>query len=112
LPNHSNNYSPLFKLLCGRKNWDGSGGNGHALEHYQETKFPLCVKLGTITKDGADVFSYAEDEMVTDPLLDQHLRHWGIEISDQKKTEKSIAEIELDINKQVHDNHMTNQSRD
>jgi len=42
-----------------RKNWDGSEGNGHALEHYNETKYPLCVKLGTITKDGADVFSYA-----------------------------------------------------
>ena len=56
-------------LLCGRKNWDDSGGNGHALEHYNETKYPLCVKLGTITKDGADVFSYAEDDMVTDPHL-------------------------------------------
>ena len=31
--------------------WDGSGGNGHALEHYERTKHPLCVKLGTITRD-------------------------------------------------------------
>ena len=61
----------LQKLLCGRKNWDGSGGNGHALEHFNETKYPLCVKLGTITKDGADVFSYAEDDMVTDPYLEK-----------------------------------------
>lgn len=61
-------------LLCGRKNWDGSGGNGHALDHYNDTKYPLCVKLGTITGDGADVFSYAEDDMVTDSLLDQHLK--------------------------------------
>ena len=61
-------------LLCGRKNWDGSGGNGHALEHFNETKYPLCVKLGTITAEGADVFSYAEDDMVTDPLLAEHLK--------------------------------------
>jgi ubiquitin carboxyl-terminal hydrolase 5/13 len=61
-------------LLCGRKNWDGSGGNGHALEHFNETKYPLCVKLGTITSEGADVFSYAEDDMVTDPHLAKHLR--------------------------------------
>lgn len=29
---------------------------------------------------GADVYSYAadEDEMVTNPLLSQHLAHWGI----------------------------------
>lgn len=38
------------------------------------------VKLGTITPHGADVYSYApdEDDMVTDPLLAQHLEHWGI----------------------------------
>lgn len=54
---------------CGRKLWDGSGGNGHALQHYEETgsKYPLSVKLGTITPSGGDVFSYApeEDDMVS-----------------------------------------------
>ena len=24
-------------LLCGRKNYDGTGGNGHALAHYETT---------------------------------------------------------------------------
>lgn len=38
-------------ILCGRKNWDGSGGNDHAVEHYNLTKYPLSVKLGTITAD-------------------------------------------------------------
>lgn len=38
-------------ILCGRKNWDGSGGNNHAIEHYEQTKHPLAVKLGTITAD-------------------------------------------------------------
>lgn len=38
-------------ILCGRKNWDGTGGNNHAVEHYKETAYPLAVKLGTITAD-------------------------------------------------------------
>ena len=31
--------------------WGGTGGNNHAVEHYQETGFPVAVKLGTITAD-------------------------------------------------------------
>lgn len=38
-------------ILCGRKNWDGTGGNDHAVNHYRETGYPLAVKLGTITAD-------------------------------------------------------------
>lgn len=40
-------------VLCGKWFFDGSGGNGHALEHYRETSYPLAVKLDTITPDGA-----------------------------------------------------------
>ncbi|KAJ4982310.1 hypothetical protein NE237_033147 [Protea cynaroides] len=87
-------------ILCGRKNWDGSGGNNHAVEHYKETKYPLAVKLGTITADleGADVFSYLEDESVVDPLLAQHLAFFGIDFSSLQKTEMTTAEKELDQN--------------
>lgn len=41
------------KVLCGRRYFDGSGGNNHALLYYQQTGYPLAVKLGTITPDGA-----------------------------------------------------------
>ncbi|XP_043810896.1 ubiquitin carboxyl-terminal hydrolase 14 isoform X2 [Manihot esculenta] len=87
-------------ILCGRKNWDGSGGNNHAIEHYKETKYPLAVKLGTITADldAADVFSYPEDESVLDPLLSQHLAFFGIDFSSLQKTEMTTAERELDQN--------------
>lgn len=65
---------------CGRKNWDGSGGCGEALVHFQDTNqlYPLVVKLKTITPETADVFSYAEEEndMVKDPYLKKHLQHW------------------------------------
>lgn len=38
-------------ILCGRRNWDGTGGNNHAVEYYKEKGYPLAVKLGTITAD-------------------------------------------------------------
>ncbi|XP_052206730.1 ubiquitin carboxyl-terminal hydrolase 14 isoform X2 [Diospyros lotus] len=87
-------------ILCGRRNWDGSGGNNHAIEHYNETGYPLAVKLGTITADldAADVFSYPEDESVLDPLLGQHLAFFGIDFSSLQKTEMTTAERELDQN--------------
>ncbi|KAK7405177.1 hypothetical protein VNO78_06376 [Psophocarpus tetragonolobus] len=87
-------------ILCGRKNWDGTGGNNHAVEHFQETGYPLAVKLGTITADleAADVFSYPEDEGVLDPQLAQHLAFFGIDFSSLQKTEMTTAERELDQN--------------
>ena len=73
-------------FLCGRKFFDGTGGNNHALEHYQATGYPLAVKLGTISGDGkADVYSYAEDDMVEDPHLKQHLSHFGINMEGMQK---------------------------
>ncbi|GAB6019409.1 Ubiquitin carboxyl-terminal hydrolase 13 [Chamberlinius hualienensis] len=88
-------------ILCGRKFFDGSGGNNHALEHYKKTGHSLAVKLGTITVDGADVFSYAEDDMVEDPYLKQHLAHFGINITELEKTDKSMIELEIDINQKI-----------
>ncbi|KAF9672881.1 hypothetical protein SADUNF_Sadunf11G0090400 [Salix dunnii] len=98
-------------ILCGRKNFDGTGGNNHAIEHYKETSYPLAVKLGTITADleaaeltmgmycgSLDVFSYPEDDSVVDPLLAQHLAFFGIDFSALQKTEMTTAERELDQN--------------
>ncbi|KAM7250829.1 hypothetical protein ACFE04_022712 [Oxalis oulophora] len=109
-------------ILCGRKNWDGTGGNDHAVEHFKETGYPLAVKLGTVTADLeqaggtfssiscncslsrisysfiSDVFSYSEDESVIDPLLAQHLQFFGIDFSSLQKTEMTTAERELDQN--------------
>lgn len=56
---------------CGRKNWDGSGGNNHAIDHFKATGHGLCVKLGTITAEGkASVHCYkCNDEEVLDNNL-------------------------------------------
>ena len=92
---------------CGRANFDGSGGAGHALKHFQSTRgagggvgYPLCVKLGTISSHGGDCYSYApdEDDSVEDPLLGAHLAWFGINIMSQEKTEKTVAELSVDLN--------------
>ena len=90
----------------GRRHFDGSGGNGSALRHYEAMKahgkhYPLVVKLGTISANGADVYSYSpdEDDMVEDPYLAEHLRHWGINMVSMEKTEKSMAELQIELNK-------------
>ncbi|XP_012943911.1 ubiquitin carboxyl-terminal hydrolase 5 [Aplysia californica] len=88
-------------ILCGRKFFDGSGGNNHALEHYREVGYPLAVKLGTITGTTADVFSYEEDDMVEDPYLAKHLAHFGINMAALEKTDKTMTELEIDINQKI-----------
>jgi len=37
----------------------------------------------------ADVYSYPEDDMVIDPLLADHLAHFGIDIMSMKKVKMS-----------------------
>ncbi|VUZ55985.1 unnamed protein product [Hymenolepis diminuta] len=88
-------------ISCGRRFWDGSGGNNHAIEHYERTKYPLAVKLGTITPTSAEVFSYPEDDMVTDPLLSQHLTHFGIDMQRARKTDQTVAELEIAANERL-----------
>uniref|UniRef100_A0A914W0Z9 Ubiquitin carboxyl-terminal hydrolase n=1 Tax=Plectus sambesii TaxID=2011161 RepID=A0A914W0Z9_9BILA len=89
-------------IKCGRKQYVGPGvvteGNEHMRQHYQQTKHPLVVKLGTITATDADLYSYDEDESVTDPNLAAHLAHFGLKMTDQEKTEKSTLELTLDLN--------------
>lgn len=62
------------------------------MEYYERTRYPLVVKLGTITPNGADVFSYAEDEMVEDPRLSEHLAHFGINVASMSKVRFSCVE--------------------
>ncbi|RLN71279.1 hypothetical protein BBJ28_00015097 [Nothophytophthora sp. Chile5] len=87
---------------CGRQNWDGSGGCGAALTHFADTGgiYPLAVKLGTITAEGGDVYSYApdEDDMVNNPLLARQLTHFGINVNNLRKTDKSMDELQVGLN--------------
>ncbi|KAH9959709.1 ubiquitin carboxyl-terminal hydrolase 14 [Russula compacta] len=86
-------------LGCGRQIHGGLGGNGHALAHFKESAHPVCVKLGTITPEGhADIHCYACDESRIDPELVLHLANFGINVQTQKKTEKSMTELQIEHN--------------
>lgn len=52
-----------------------------------------------------DVYSYAEDNMVVDPYLSQHLEHFGIDIMKMKQTEKTMVEMEIQYNLDVSEYH-------
>ncbi|KAG0141602.1 hypothetical protein CROQUDRAFT_110388 [Cronartium quercuum f. sp. fusiforme G11] len=86
-------------LGCGRPQFGGAGGNGHALQHYRDTGHSVNVKLGTITAEGsADLYCYHCDDARTDSKLQQHLAHFGIEIAKQEKTERSMTELQVEQN--------------
>jgi ubiquitin carboxyl-terminal hydrolase 5/13 len=89
-------------LCCGRRQFDGSGGNGHAMEHFTDTQHSLALKLGTVSvrADGleADIYCYKCDDMVLDPSLTDHLLRLGIDPGEARKTEQSLAELNVHIN--------------
>lgn len=84
---------------CGRAQYGGVGGNNHGIAHFQTSNHPVVVKLGTITTEGqASLYCYACNTEVKDESLASHLRCLGLNIGEQKKTEKTIEELNLDIN--------------
>lgn len=86
-------------LSCGRAQFGGGGGNGHGLQHVDTTGHTLAVKLGSITPEGtADVYCYSCDEERIDPMLQEHLLHWGIQLANRTKTEKSLQEMQIEQN--------------
>ncbi|KAI4164815.1 MAG: hypothetical protein LQ342_001448 [Letrouitia transgressa] len=86
-------------LGCGRAQFGGSRGNSHGLEHFNHTSHAVAVKLGSITSEGtADIYCYACKDERTDPELATHLAHWGINIAEREKTEKSLTELQIEQN--------------
>ncbi|TEB19535.1 ubiquitin carboxyl-terminal hydrolase 14 [Coprinellus micaceus] len=87
-------------LGCGRKQYGGvPGGNGHGLQHFEESGHPVCVKLGTITAEGeADIYCYSCNDAKQDPELKSHLAAFGINVGSLTKTEKSMTELQIEQN--------------
>lgn len=86
-------------LGCGRAQFGGVGGNGHALEHYNQSHHKVAVKLGSITPEGtADVYCYMCDDEKVDEQLGTHLANWGIILAERQKTEKSLTEMQIEQN--------------
>lgn len=83
-------------ISCGRKE---TGGNAHALSHFEKTRHPLAVKVGTISQNGeASLYCYTCDNDVKDENLASHLSNFGLDINKMKKTDKTVTELNLDIN--------------
>nr|KAG5700196.1 hypothetical protein BaRGS_011039 [Batillaria attramentaria] len=63
----------------------------------------LTTNLWLNLTDGAIlyVFSYDEDDMVEDPKLTEHLRHFGINVAALEKTDKTMVELEIDLNQRI-----------
>ena len=86
-------------LGCGRAQHGGVAGNSHGLAHATESGHGVAVKLGSITPEGnADIYCYLCNEERVDPELAKHLAHWGINIAEREKTEKSLMEMQVDQN--------------
>lgn len=85
------------ELGCGRKQFDGNGGNGHASAHYSATRHPCCVKLGTLKNARPDIHCYACDEMVVDEQLDMHLELYHIDRA-AINPEKGMDELQYEQN--------------
>lgn len=84
---------------CGRSQFGGIGGNSHALAHADSSSHGVAVKLGSITPEGsADIYCYKCNEERIDPSLAAHLAHWGINIAESEKTEKSLMELQVEQN--------------
>ena len=89
-------------LGCGRKYYDGTGGNNHAVDHATNHHHSLAVKLGTITADGnASVYCYTCNDDVKDNYLSEHMNNFGIAINNLEKTEKTQVELNMEANKNV-----------
>jgi ubiquitin carboxyl-terminal hydrolase 5/13 len=81
-------------LGCGRQQFGGLEGNGHALKHSESSGHAVAVKLGTITPEGqADVYCYSCDDSKLDLELAAHLANFGINVATQEKTQKTMTEL-------------------
>lgn len=95
-------------LLCGRRQYDGSGGNGCALMHAAATRHLLVFKLGTVQADlrtglvFGDAFSYAVHEEVLDPQLPLRLARLGIDPSRPASLAASMADMAAESNTRKH----------
>jgi len=86
-------------LGCGRAQFGGVGGNSHGLAHADATGHPVAVKLGSITPEGnCDIYCYSCNDEKNDPEIKTHLAHWGINIAERQKTEKSLTEMQIEQN--------------
>lgn len=85
---------------CGRRQFGGSEGNGHAQGHAASHGHSIALKLGTVSEvddSSGEIFCYECDDETRYPQLMQRLRVLGCPIS-RFASEKSSAALELEWN--------------
>jgi len=73
---------------------DFKGGNGHALQHYEDSHHPIVCKLRSSSIAYADIFCYKCDNAIKDVNIAEHLLSFEIILKDLPKIEPSFEEIE------------------
>ncbi|CDO96214.1 unnamed protein product [Kluyveromyces dobzhanskii CBS 2104] len=85
-------------VACGREQI-GIEGHSHALTHYKNSDgHALAIKLGSLTKDTADIYCYSCDEDVkftSREQLNDVLEFWGVEVPIKSK-EKTLVELQVE----------------
>ena len=58
---------------------DGSGGNGHALEHFHLVHHPIAVKITSLSSNVQEVYCYQcdDEQNIEMPLLEKLLDQFG-----------------------------------
>lgn len=83
---------------CGREQV-GIQGNSHALKHYESARdHSLAVKLGSLTRDTADIYCYSCDEdvkFVNQQQWNEILEFWKVEVPEKSK-EKTLVELQVE----------------
>lgn len=86
---------------CGREQV-GIEGNSHALKHYEECKsHPVAVKLGSLSGSSSDIYCYQCDDDVmfeSTSALEKVLHHYGIDLTHQSASEKTLVELQVEQN--------------
>lgn len=84
---------------CGRKYFDGTGGNNHGIDHFEKTGHQVSVKIGTLSQENnPSAYCYLCNDDVKVYQLERVLMGFGIDLSKMQKTEKTINEMSLDLN--------------
>lgn len=87
---------------CGRAQFSGDKGNGHALSHYRLTHHSVVVKIGTLGQGDdlkqASAYCYQCDEETIVSGISGALLRLGLSLHGFKKTEKTVAQMNLHAN--------------
>jgi hypothetical protein len=86
--------SGMWKTIIWWHGWQWSRPRTlELLRALQASQLQHLLNLDDLVLLPSDVYCYQCDEERNDPELKKHLANWGIEITDQEKTEKTMTEL-------------------